>query len=64
MKVFARDAMEMKYCIAGQKKFCENHNIDFRKFVKEGIDCEVFLKTKDEMAIRMVEHAKKKRGLK
>lgn len=62
MKVYARDAMELKYCVAGQKQFCKNHNINFREFVRNGIDCEVFLRTKDEMAIRMVEHVRAKKG--
>lgn len=62
MKVYARDAMEMNYCVTGQKQFCKNHNIDFREFVKNGIDCEVFLNTKDEMAIKMVEYVKRKRN--
>jgi len=54
-----KHARQLKYCVRGCKTFCEKYNIDFKKFVKEGVDAEEFLKTGDAMALKLVEHVKK-----
>ena len=38
MILTARDAKTAGLCVQGQKRFCEAHDIDFRKFLKDGID--------------------------
>jgi len=60
MIIRARDAMEINYCVSGQKKFCETHNIDFKKFVKEGVPAEEFERTGDAMALKLVNYVKEK----
>lgn len=58
MRVYIRDAVELGYCIKGIKEFCKRYGIDFRNFVKHGIDEEVLLKTGDAMAVKVVERAR------
>ncbi len=58
MIVHVRDAVELGYCIKGIKEFCKRYDIDFRNFVKHGIDEEVLLKTGDAMAVKVVERAR------
>jgi len=58
MIVQVRDAVELGYCIKGIKEFCKRYDIDFRNFVKHGIDEEVLLKTGDAMAVKVVERAR------
>ena len=38
MRLTARDAKKVGLCVSGQKVFCETHGIDFRRFLREGID--------------------------
>ena len=47
------------YCVPGMKRFAQKYDIDFREFVKEGIDEEVFLATGDTMGIAVVEEARR-----
>jgi len=58
MIVQVRDAVELGYCIKGIKEFCKRHGIDFRNFVKYGIDEDDLLKTGDAMAVKVVERAR------
>lgn len=46
-----------RYCSKGMRKFAEKHNIDYTKFLKEGLDEEILLATNDAMAIKVVEAA-------
>ncbi|CAM0071040.1 tail assembly chaperone [Vibrio phage K251 g3] len=60
MIVHVRDLrlMEPVYCINGTKEFFAKHGMDWKKFCKEGLDEEEFLKTGDIMAIKLVEAAR------
>lgn len=58
MIVQVRDAVDLGYCIKGIKEFCHRHSIDFRNFVKHGIDEEELIKTGDAMAVKVVERAR------
>lgn len=57
IKVTVQDAISLGYCIKGIREFCKTHGIDFREFVRDGIDEEVLLSTKDAMALKVVELA-------
>ena len=57
MKVSAKDLRDQKYCVSGSKAFAKRHNLDWKKFVKEGIEEEELLATGDAMAIKFVEVA-------
>lgn len=47
------------YCRGKGQEWFDRHGLDFREFVKNGIDADVLLATGDGMAIRLVEHARK-----
>lgn len=38
----------------GVRDFCKLHNIDYRDFIKNGIDADVLINTGDAMAIQVV----------
>ena len=46
------------YCASGCRKFAERHGIDFRAFVRDGIDADRLAATGDGMAMAAVEEAK------
>jgi len=50
---------EAGYCNKGGRIFGEKHNLDWAKFVREGIDEEELLATGDAMALKIVESARK-----
>ena len=60
MIVYINDAVEIGYCVKGIKEFCNNHGINFKDMVKNGIDAEVLIKTGDAMALKVVEQAAKR----
>lgn len=47
------------YCSSGIKLFSKRHGIDLGEFCKNGVDEEVLLATGDQMAIDLVEDARK-----
>jgi len=61
MMVYIKDAVELGYCIKGLKEFCKRHDIDFKDFVKIGIEADIILKIEDAMAFKLVEYARIKR---
>lgn len=50
------------YCARGMRKFAGRYNLDWQKFITEGIDEEVLLATGDSMAERIVEWVKENYG--
>lgn len=62
MIVTHRDLRALKYCNKGARQFFERHGLDWSKFVKEGLDETVFLKTGDAMAIALVEFARERQN--
>lgn len=62
MIVTMNDMRELKYCAKGVKKFFENQDLDFKSFLKNGIDTDILESTKDAMALRVVNHVKAKNG--
>jgi len=48
------DITKAGYCAAGQRRWFEAHGLDFRAFVKDGIDAAILLATGDPMAERVV----------
>ena len=53
-------ARKVLLCVQGMRRYAERYNIDFKKFVKEGIDAdELLTKTNhDGFAVLAVEQAK------
>lgn len=62
MKVEMRDLRAAKICGRGARKFFERHGLDWRKFVKDGIDADELVGTGDAMALHVVEVANARRG--
>lgn len=54
-----RAVRDDNYCVPGMKTFFQQHNLDFKKFVREGITEEELLKTGDAMAFLVIEEARK-----
>ncbi len=49
-------------CRKGVKKFLENHKLDWKEFLTEGLSEETLLKTNDAMAFKAVKFARKQNG--
>jgi hypothetical protein len=45
------------YCGPGTKAFFEKHGLDWRNFVKNGIDAQKLVDTGDVLAIKLAERA-------
>ena len=48
---------QARMCMYGTREFFRRHKLDFRKFIKHGIDEEELKKTNDAMALRVIEVA-------
>ena len=51
-------ARRLRYCARGARAFCRRYDLDFHKFVREGLPAEQFIETGDALAMRAVELAK------
>ncbi len=56
-----RNAKGDAFCIPGIRKWTEAHGVDFAKFIREGIPAEELIATGDQLAMDIVELAKKER---
>ncbi len=45
-------------CMNGSHAWFERHGLDFRAFLREGLDAQTLLATNDTMALRVVNYAK------
>ena len=45
-------------CVNGTRTWFARHDLDFRVFLREGLDADTLLATGDAMALRVVEHAR------
>jgi hypothetical protein len=45
-------------CVNGTRTWFARHDLDFRAFLREGLDADTLLATGDAMAQRVVEHAR------
>lgn len=60
MKIYIRHIREAGYCRKeGVKPFFDAHNWDWPDFLANGIDVEIVKKTKDAMALKIVEIAER-----
>ena len=55
MRVYVHHLRSARYCMKGSKSFFEKKGLDFRKFLKEGIEIETLEETKDPMALHITE---------
>ena len=52
------DVRAVGLCVNGSRTWFERHGLDFRAFLRKGLDAETLLATNDAMALRVVEHAR------
>ena len=48
---------EMGYCAFGVRRFFNEHGLDFKDFIKNGVDEETLARTEQGMALKLIEHA-------
>lgn len=53
-KITINDVRSAGHCVRGTQLWFVRHNLDFRTFLKEGIDEEIFLSFGDALARRVV----------
>lgn len=58
MIVTFADARSLGYCSRGLRSFCEQHGIDWREFVRNGIDEQNLAGITDPMVQRVIERAR------
>lgn len=58
MMVYMSDIRAAKMCSKGTRDFFMRHNMDWTTFLKEGLPAEEFIRTKDAMALQVVEVAR------
>ena len=47
-------------CVNGTRTWFARHDLDFRGFLRDGLDADTLLATGDAMAQRVVEHARQR----
>ena len=50
-------------CVNGTRTWFARHDLDFRAFLRKGLDAETLLATNDAMALRVVEHARTRQDM-
>ena len=53
--IYLSDLRKLGYCAKGTKAFFESHELDWKNFVKNGIEEEKLKATNDAMAIKLAE---------
>lgn len=59
MRVFMRHARQVAFCSKGMRYFAHKHELDFIRFVREGLDESELRKTGDQTALMAIEAAHK-----
>jgi hypothetical protein len=62
VRVTIQDARELGFCVGGTRTFMERHGLDFKAFLRDGLDAADLLATGDAMAERVVVYAQGKRA--
>lgn len=60
-RIYIRHIRGAKRCAGGTRNWWLKHNLDWKDFVKNGIDAETLLATGDPMALQVVEIARAER---
>lgn len=54
------DIRRAGHCVAGAREWFRLHRLDFRAFLREGIETEKLLATNDQLALDVVNHQRKR----
>ena len=60
-KVTVHHARRAGYCLLGCRAFAKRHNLNWKKFVREGLDAEELERLGDAIAMKVVEIARGRR---
>lgn len=55
MRITITDIREAGHCVSGARTWFAGYNLDFRDFIKNGIDAADFLATGDAIAVQIVD---------
>lgn len=59
MIITTSHARDSGFCVSGIKKYFEQHGLDYRQFIKHGLDEETIASTNTEFSRRIIETAHK-----
>jgi peroxiredoxin len=59
-KVTVQDCNAIGFCMKSVRPWFAQHDLDFKDFVKNGIDERILIKTNDAFAVRAVAQARKR----
>ena len=59
MRITIQHSRALNHCVKGMQHFCKKYNLDFRAFIKDGIDEQILLDTQDQLGIDLVNFANK-----
>lgn len=62
MRIRINDVRRAGHCVRGAKDWFDRHGLDFRAFLKNGIDEAELIASGDAMAARVVDIARDRRG--
>lgn len=57
MIITIQHARDAGLCVHGLRHWFERHDLDFRAFLRDGIDADLVLASGDAMVLRVVEYA-------
>ncbi len=59
MKITATDGRSLGFCVSGMRDFAKLHNLDWKRFIKEGLDANEF--PENDAFVRKIKLAAQKR---
>lgn len=59
MRIYISDIRAAGHCVKGIKSWFDAHDLDFRRFLQEGIEETTFIESGDALAVRVVELKKR-----
>ena len=61
-RIDINDIRQAGHCVRGAREWFERHDLDFRAFLKGGIDVETLLATGDHLAVDVIERKRERDG--
>lgn len=56
-RIYIGDIQKANHCVSGARQWFRSHGLDFRAFLRDGIDAQTLLDTGDPLAVRVVSRA-------
>lgn len=63
VKITITDIRQAGHCVSGSRDWFRAYNLDFRDFIRNGIDSDVLLATGDALAVQVVERKMERESL-